>query len=104
MVGTINPKVLKEKRQEYVVIDVREAEELNEGTIEGYIHMPLGMLIKKAKKGMIEELKEKKICTHCSGGYRSNIVADELTNGVSKQFQLKGALKLGNKTNRILNN
>lgn len=93
MAGTINPKVLKEKRQEYVIIDVREAEELNEGTIEGSIHMPLGMLIKKAKKGMIEELKEKKVCTHCSGGYRSNIGADELNKWGFQAVSIKGGFK-----------
>lgn len=93
MAGTINPQVLKEKRQEYVVIDVREAEELTEGTIDGSINIPLGMLIKKAKKGMIEELKEKKICTHCSGGYRSNIAADELNKWGFQAVSIEGGFK-----------
>ena len=93
MADTINPRVLREKRNEYVIIDVREAEELNEGTIEGSIHMPLGMLIKKAKKRMIEELKEKKICTHCSGGYRSNIAADELNKWGFQAVSIEGGFK-----------
>ena len=93
MAGIINPQVLKEKRQEYVVIDVREAEELTEGTIDGSINIPLGMLIKKAKKGMIEELKEKKICTHCSGGYRSNIAADELNKWGFQAVSIEGGFK-----------
>ena len=90
---TISPHVLKEKRNEYVIIDVREAEELGEGRINDSIHMPLGMLIKKAKKAMMEELKEKKICTHCSGGYRSNIAADELNKWGFQAVSIEGGFK-----------
>ena len=93
MAGTINPHALKEGRNEYVIIDVREAEELNEGRIEDSVNMPLGMLIKKAKKRMIEELKEKKICTHCSGGYRSNIAADELNKWGFQAVSIEGGFK-----------
>jgi len=93
MSDTITPKTLRDKRNEYIVIDVREAEELNEGIIEDSIHLPLGMLIKKAKKGMMEEFKGKNICTHCSAGYRSNIAAHELNKWGFRAVSIEGGFK-----------
>ena len=68
---------MKESNQ-YVIIDVREPDELSGGTIENSQNMPLGLLIRNAKKGKIEELKDKKICVYCASGYRGNIAAEEL--------------------------
>ena len=42
--------------------------------------MPLGQLIRKARHDDLKDLKSKKICTYCSGGYRGNMAADELNN------------------------
>ena len=90
MADKISPKELKGKLNEYVIIDVREADELIEGKIDGSIHMPLGLTIKKAKKRMMDELKGKKICTHCSTGYRGNIAADELNKWGFQAVTLEG--------------
>jgi len=62
----------------YVIVDIREADELEEGKIDEAINIPLGQLIRKSRNGDIDDLKGKKICTYCSGGYRGNIAADEL--------------------------
>jgi rhodanese-related sulfurtransferase len=35
--------------------------------------MPLGQLIRKARNDDLKDLKSKKICTYCSGGYRGNM-------------------------------
>jgi len=51
---------------------------LNDGIVEGYVHMPLGLLIRIAKKKQIENLRNKNLCTYCGTGYRGNIAADEL--------------------------
>jgi len=69
---------LRAKKDEFVIIDVREADELEGGKIEGSIHMPLGLTIRNAKKKQIEEMRGKKICTYCGTGYRGSIAADEL--------------------------
>ncbi len=69
---------LRAKKDEFVIIDVREADELQGGKIEGSIHMPLGLTIRNAKKKQIEEMRGKKICTYCGTGYRGSIAADEL--------------------------
>ncbi len=78
MADAISKDQLKESLDQYVVIDVREADEVENGKIENSQNMPLGLLIRNAKKGKIEELKQEKVCVYCASGYRGNIAADEL--------------------------
>jgi rhodanese-related sulfurtransferase len=79
MVYKVTPKELQGRKDEYVIVDVREADELvEEGKINGTVNMPLGEIIRKARHGDLNDLKGKKICTYCSGGYRGNMAADEL--------------------------
>ena len=99
MVKTIKADELKKNRQNYVLIDVREQEELLSGSIGDSVHLPLGQLIRKARKTEKEEFGpeerhhlflvltkqvdvkkslDKKICMYCSFGYRGNLAAEEL--------------------------
>ena len=99
MVKTINADELKKNREKYVLIDVREQEELLGGNIDGAIHLPLGQLIRKVrqtekdefgpeerhhlflvltKQVDVEKSLGKKISTYCSFGYRGNLAAEEL--------------------------
>jgi rhodanese-related sulfurtransferase len=79
MVYKITPKELQGRKDEYTIVDVREADELvEEGKIDGAVNMPLGQLIRKARQGDLNDLKANKIVTYCSGGYRGNIAAEEL--------------------------
>ena len=71
-------------------MDVREADELAGGKIEGSIHMPLGLTIRNAKKKQIEDLRGKKICTYCGTGYRGNIAAEELSKEGFNAVTLEG--------------
>ena len=71
-------KDLLETKDQYTYVDVREADELEEGKIDAAVNIPLGQLIRKARHGDLDDLKRKKIVTYCSGGYRGNIAADEL--------------------------
>lgn len=79
MADKITASELKSQKNDFVIIDVREADELANGKIEGSVHMPLGLAIRNAKKKQIEDLRGKKVCTYCGTGYRGNIAADELT-------------------------
>ena len=45
MVKSINVDELKKNRKNYVLIDVREQEELLSGHIADSVHLPLGQLI-----------------------------------------------------------
>ena len=78
MAEKISGQDLKARKDEFVIIDVREADEIQSGKIEGSINMPLGLTIRNAKKKQIEDMRGKKICTYCGTGYRGNIAADEL--------------------------
>jgi len=78
MAEKISTNDLKSKKSDFVIIDVREDDELDGGVIEDSISMPLGLVIRNAKKKQIENLRDKKICTYCGTGYRGNIAADEL--------------------------
>jgi len=78
MSDKITAEELKSQKSDFVILDVREYDELEGGIIENSIHMPLGLSIRNAKKKQIEDLRDKKICTYCGTGYRGNIAADEL--------------------------
>ncbi len=79
MADKITASELKSKKEDFVIIDVRELDELASGKIDDSVHMPLGLAIRNAKKKQIEDLRDKKICTYCGTGYRGNIAADELS-------------------------
>ena len=78
MADKISTNDLKSQKNGFVIIDVRETDELEGGVITDSISMPLGLVIRNAKKKQIDNLKDKKICTYCGTGYRGNIAADEL--------------------------
>jgi len=78
MANKVTSKELQGRQDDYMYVDVREADELEEGMIDGAVNIPLGQLIRKARHGDLDDLKRKKIVTYCSGGYRGNIAADEL--------------------------
>lgn len=93
MADSITKNELKENISQYVVIDVRETDELENGKIENSLSMPLGLVIRNIKQGKIEDLKNKKICTYCASGYRGNIAADELSKSGFISVNLDGGFK-----------
>jgi len=78
MAEKISVEDFKTRIKNMIVLDVREPDELEGGKIDASTNMPLGLVIRNANKGEIDELKDKKICTYCRNGYRGNIAADEL--------------------------
>ena len=90
MADKISTNDLKSQKNDFVIIDVRETDELEGGIIEGSISMPLGLVIRNAKKKQIDNLKDKKICTYCGTGYRGNIAADELVKEGFNAVTLEG--------------
>ena len=90
MADKITSKELMSQKDDFVIIDIRESDELSGGIIEDSIHMPLGLCIRNVNKKQIEELKDNKICTYCGTGYRGNIAADELIKGGFNAVTLEG--------------
>ena len=90
MGNKITVKELMSQKNDFLIIDVRELDELESGIIEDSIHMPLGLCVRNVKKNQIDEMKDKKICTYCGTGYRGNIAADELIKGGFNAVTLEG--------------
>ena len=90
MAESITKDQLKEQQDNFVIIDVREPDEVVNGAIENSQNMPLGLAIRNAKKGQIDDLKDKKICVYCASGYRGNIAADELVKAGFSAVNLEG--------------
>ena len=90
MAESISKEQLKQALEKYVIIDVREPDEVANGSIDNSQNMPLGLVIRNAKKGQIEELRERKICVYCASGYRGNIAADELVKAGFLAVNLEG--------------
>ena len=90
MADKITAKELMSQKNDFMIIDVREMDELKSGIIEDSIHMPLGLCIRNVKKKQIEDMKERKICTYCGTGYRGNIAADKLIKGGFNAVTLEG--------------
>ena len=90
MAESISKDQLKREQGSFVIIDVREPDEVTNGAIENSQNMPLGLAIRNAKKGQIEDLKDKKICVYCASGYRGNIAADELVKAGFSAVNLEG--------------
>jgi len=90
MAESISKEQLQQDKDQYVIIDVREPDEVVNGSIENSQNMPLGLTIRNAKKGQIDDLKDKKICVYCASGYRGNIAADELLKAGFSAVNLEG--------------
>jgi rhodanese-related sulfurtransferase len=73
MADKITSKELMAQKNDFVIIDVRELDELKAGIIEDSIHMPLGLCIRNVKKKQIDDMRDKKICTYCGTGYRGKM-------------------------------
>ena len=90
MGNKITVKELMSQKNDFLIIDVRELDELESGIIEDSIHMPLGLCVRNVKKNQIDGMKDKKICTYCGTGYRGHIAADELSKAGFYAVTLEG--------------
>ena len=90
MSNSITKDELKQNIEQYTIIDVREIDEFEKGSIENSQHMSLGLVIRNVKQGKIDELKTKKLCTYCASGYRGNIASDELSKAGFDVVNLEG--------------
>jgi hypothetical protein len=77
MANTISSKELRERQDEYTYVDVREADELEEGMIDGAMNIPLGQLIRKASMfdllefGVTKNLNHHLVTLRLSSGHYS---------------------------------
>lgn len=90
---TISAKDLREQKNDFVIIDVREPDEIIGRQIEGSTNIPLGLVIRNARQGKLDNLKNKRIVCHCSAGYRGNIACEELCKVGFQALNLEGGFE-----------
>lgn len=79
----------KKMKEDYLVIDVRSAEEYNEGHLKFAINMPIDTFEKDYMK--IDSFKDKNVVLYCNSGKKSAQAADILVkNGFQKVFNADG--------------
>lgn len=99
MVDNISADRLREQKDNFVIIDVREPDEISGRQIDGSMNIPLGLVIRNARQGKLDHLKGKKIICHCSAGYRGNIAAEELGKCGFQVANLEGGFEAYKKLN-----
>ncbi|WP_293721692.1 FAD-dependent oxidoreductase [uncultured Cetobacterium sp.] len=82
----VTPKELKEKRDEFLVIDVRSKSQYEAAHIEDAINIPLETLREKVK----ELDKSKKIAVHCNKGVTGNMGQNILLNSGFDAYNISG--------------
>lgn len=66
-------KQMQKSGEDFVLIDVREPDEVAKGTIPGAVHIPRGFV--EVKIDQVTTDKNKKIVLYCGGGTRSALSA-----------------------------
>lgn len=86
----IDPRSLYDNRDRYTIVDVRGADEWDEGHIEGATHIHVGHL-----RDRVQELpRETPLVLHCASGGRSTLGASILESlGVSEVINLTGGIE-----------
>ena len=69
-------KAIMDSESGYIILDVREQDEYDEGHIPGAILIPYGEIADRAEKELPD--KDQLILIYCRSGRRSKIGADEL--------------------------
>ena len=72
-INFIDLRDMQDEKEDFVLIDVREPDELSKGTIPGSVHVPRGMLEIEIDKFTTD--KDKQIVLYCATGGRSLLAA-----------------------------
>lgn len=84
------PRGVAERREDVVILDVREPAEWEAGRVEGSIHVPLGRLM---AGGMPDLDEERPIVAVCSVGGRSQVASLLLQARGYEAYNLEGGLE-----------
>jgi rhodanese-related sulfurtransferase len=68
-IGPSDLKQMQQANDDFILLDVREREEISRGTIPGAIAMPRGIL--EVNIDQVTSDKNKKLVLYCGGGSRS---------------------------------
>ncbi len=100
MADEITPKELQErklKKDKYIIIDVRESDEIEvketdggDSKIFGASNIPIGQLIRDSRNGDLDDLRQITIYTYSSDGFRGNVAADILNKQGFNAINIQG--------------
>jgi rhodanese-related sulfurtransferase len=72
-IGPAELKQMKQAKEDFTLIDVRERDEQEKGSIAGAVNMPRGIL--EVNIDQITTDKDRKLVLYCGGGSRSALAA-----------------------------
>lgn len=72
-IGPADLKKMQQAQEDFILVDVREREEIAKGIIPGAVAMPRGIL--EANMEQVTTDKNKKLVLYCAGGSRSALSA-----------------------------
>src|ERR1700744_1970921 len=75
-IGPQDLQAMQQSAEDFTLIDVREREEQDKGTIPGAVNMPRGVL--EVNIDQITTDKDRKLVLYCGGGSRSALAAVNL--------------------------
>ena len=97
-VGVVEVKNKIDKKENFLLIDVREESEWLEGKIPEAIYFGKGIIERDIEAN--EPDKEKEMILYCQGGFRSALAADSLQKmGYRNVFSMSGGFGEWNKNN-----
>lgn len=85
-------KAKLDRKDAFVLVDVREDHEWNEGRIPGAVHLGRGILERDAETKFPDKSAE--IVLYCGGGFRSALAADNLQKlGFTRVISMDGGIR-----------
>lgn len=85
-------KAKLDRKDAFVLVDVREDHEWNEGRLPGAVHLGRGILERDAEEKFPD--KNAEIVLYCGGGFRSALAADNLQRlGFTKVLSMDGGIR-----------
>lgn len=85
-------KTKLDRKDAFVLVDVREDHEWNEGRLPGAVHLGRGILERDAEEKFPDKSAE--IVLYCGGGFRSALAADNLQKlGFTKVLSMDGGIR-----------
>ena len=84
-------KAMRDNNEEHLLLDVREAHELEICQIEGHLHIPMNQVPERLAE--LADWKQKKVICQCRSGARSaNVQGFLMQNGFEDVYNLTGGI------------
>jgi rhodanese-related sulfurtransferase len=93
----LGPEEAKRRLNEFQPVDVRELDEVQQGTLPGAVHISLGRVFRDLQTPEVQALKSKKLLVYCRSGGRALTACQVLAKNGFDVTNLAGGFKEWNK-------